>query len=56
MEAENKFRLLLVNAHQHQASAGTKNGPEGQRVDCRPATARFIEDEFCPAADHSAFA
>src|SRR5260370_8920214 len=39
-----------------QASAGKENGPEGQRVDCRPATARFIEGEFCPAADHSAFA
>src|SRR5262252_8377370 len=39
----------------HQASAGAKNRPEGQRVDCRPATARFIEGEFCPAANHSAF-
>src|ERR1700757_970837 len=40
----------------HQASTGAKNGPEGQRVDCRPAPARFIEGEFCPAPDHSAFA
>jgi transposase len=56
LEAENKFHLLLVNAHHIKQVPGTKNGPEGQRVDCRPATARFIEDEFCPAADHSAFA
>src|SRR5260370_32385933 len=39
-----------------QACPGAKDGPKGQRMDCRAPAAWSVEGEVCSVRDHSSFA
>jgi len=46
---EENFDVLLVNARQYQASAGTQDGRHGCRMDCGSAEAWFAERQLYSA-------